>query len=157
MPGLRVRPMTAAEFADFRRESVESYAAHQVEAGYWAAEDAGERAEKQTGELLPQGVGTPGMLLLTGEDAEGNVVGMVWVAIAHPDLGTAWIYQIVVARDRRGQGYGRALLRGAEDEVRRHGATDIGLNVFGANRVARRLYESAGYDIASLHMRKRLS
>ncbi len=157
MAELTLRPMTEAEFADFRRESIEGYAAAHVEAGNWEAGDAVERAEKQTDELLPRGTATPGMLLLTGEDAAGNPVGMVWAVIAHGELGTAWIYQIVVTPDRRGQGYGRALLEAAEDEVRRHGATEIGLNVFGGNHVARGLYETAGYDIASLHMRKRLS
>jgi hypothetical protein len=33
----------------------------------------------------------------------------------------------------------------------------IGLNVFGPNTVARTLYESAGYQVASLQMHKALS
>jgi ribosomal protein S18 acetylase RimI-like enzyme len=32
----------------------------------------------------------------------------------------------------------------------------IGLNVFGPNTAARNLYESAGYEIASLQMHKEL-
>ncbi len=37
------------------------------------------------------------------------------------------------------------------------GEAEFGLDVFGDNLLARRLYESAGYDIASLHMHKQLS
>ena len=62
-------------------------------------------------------------------------------------------------RDRtheRGKGYGRALLRAAERETARHGVRTIGLNVFGPNTVARNLYESAGYEVASLQMHKEL-
>ena len=33
----------------------------------------------------------------------------------------------------------------------------IGLNVFGPNTVARNLYESAGYEVATLQMHKQLS
>jgi ribosomal protein S18 acetylase RimI-like enzyme len=38
-----------------------------------------------------------------------------------------------------------------------HGAEEIGLNVFGQNTVARSLYESSGYEISSLQMRKWLA
>jgi hypothetical protein len=44
----------------------------------------------------------------------------------------------------------------AERETAQRGVTTIGLNVFGANVVVRRLYESAGYDVTSLQMRKPL-
>ncbi|MGH3260272.1 MAG: GNAT family N-acetyltransferase [Streptosporangiaceae bacterium] len=66
------------------------------------------------------------------------------------------MYDIEVNEEHRGQGYGRALLQAAEQEAARGGSQAIGLNVFGTNTVARRLYESAGYEITAMNMRKRL-
>ena len=45
----------------------------------------------------------------------------------------------------------------AEDEARGHGATELGLNVFGSNRVARHLYDSLGYETTAVQMRKPLA
>jgi len=44
----------------------------------------------------------------------------------------------------------------AEAEARRCGATQLGLNVFGANHVARSLYTSLGYEISRLQMHNAL-
>jgi hypothetical protein len=44
------------------------------EAAPQSADDAEALAAKQTDELLPQGVTTPGMLLLAAEALEGDVV-----------------------------------------------------------------------------------
>ena len=42
----------------------------------------------------------------------------------------------------------------AEDEARARGMTSIGLNVHGQNMAARSLYESLGYDITAMQMKK---
>ncbi len=44
----------------------------------------------------------------------------------------------------------------AEAEARLRGATELGLNVFGHNQVARQLYESMGYTATSIQMKKNL-
>ncbi len=44
----------------------------------------------------------------------------------------------------------------AEAEARSHGMTSLGLNVHGQNKVARSLYDSLGYDVMSLQMKKPL-
>ena len=44
----------------------------------------------------------------------------------------------------------------AEEAARNHGATELGLNVFGHNAVARSLYESMGYQTTAVNMRKSL-
>jgi GNAT superfamily N-acetyltransferase len=68
----------------------------------------------------------------------------------------AWIYAIEVKPEHRGRGYSRALLVAAERAAASHGATEIGLNVFGPNAVARRLCETSGYEVKSLQMSKPL-
>ena len=156
---LRLRLMTATEFESFRMRLVHDYAADHVRAGTWSIEEAETRAGEQTSELLPDGPDTDGMLLLTAEDEEGQPVGVLWLSLTHPQgaTDTAWIYDIEVVAKRRGEGYGRALLCAAEHEVRRRGIGTLGLNVFGDNDAARTLYQSAGYEVVTQQMRKRLS
>jgi ribosomal protein S18 acetylase RimI-like enzyme len=148
--------MTGEEFSRYRERAVSEYAAEHVQAGNWKPEEAYQRAEMETDGLLPEGVDTAGMVLLVGESG-GGVVGMVWVGEAPKRTGAGWwVYDIEVVAAHRGRGYGRALLAEAEREARRHGAGSIGLNVFGSNRVARHLYDSSGYEVITLQMRKPL-
>jgi ribosomal protein S18 acetylase RimI-like enzyme len=148
--------MTAGEFAAYRARSIKGYAAEHVRAGNWSPSQAEELAAKETDDLLPDGVDTPGMLLLAAETASAGLIGIVWVELKHRQTTGAWIYDIEIIPDQRGRGYGRDLLRAAEREVEKLGVKSIALNVFGGNRAARHLYESSGYEITSLFMRKRL-
>jgi ribosomal protein S18 acetylase RimI-like enzyme len=152
---LRVRAMTDPEFAAFRERTVRGYAAAHVHAGNWEADGAEQRAARDMDSLLPQGTATPRTLLLTAE-AEPGVVGWTWIALARDGDPGAWVYQIEIDAAHRGRGYGRALLAAAEEEVRRHGVTTLGLNVFGDNAIARGLYASSGYETTTVQMRKRL-
>jgi ribosomal protein S18 acetylase RimI-like enzyme len=156
MDQLQLRPMAAAEFEAYRARLVPDYAAEHVRAGHWSAEAAETLAARQIDDLLPEGPDTPGMFLLMAATSGGEPVGLVWVALDRPLPGQAWIYDIVVNPEQRGRGYGRALLRAAEQEATRHGSKAIGLNVFGTNTVARRLYETSGYQITAMNMRKEL-
>jgi len=156
MDQLQLRSMTVAEFEAFRARLVPDYAAAHVRAGDWAADQAETLAARQIDDLLPAGPDSPGMLLLVASSAGGEPVGLVWVALDRPRAGEAWIYDIQVYPEHRGKGYGRALLEAAEQEAARHGSQAIGLNVFGPNAVARRLYESSGYQITAMNMRKEL-
>jgi ribosomal protein S18 acetylase RimI-like enzyme len=151
--------MTRAEFDAFRARVIIEYAADNVRAGNWTAEESQARSTEQTDALLSQGLGTPGVLLLSGETEDRVLVGQVWVALDRPSgfRCGAWLYNIWVAPEERGKGYGRALLHLAEQETRRQGVGSLGLNVFGSNTTARRLYESAGYEVVSLQMRKTLA
>ena len=151
---LKIRAMTQEEFFVYRRRAISEYAAEHVRAGNWKPETAEQRAAQETDELLPNGVDSAGMVLLVGQ-AGGEVVGLVWVGRAPEKRAGWWIYDIEVVPDQRGHGYGRSLLGAAECEAQRHGGDSIGLNVFGGNDVARGLYESSGYQVASIQMRKR--
>ena len=156
MDQLQLRTMTVAEFEAYRARLVPSYAAEHVRAGNWTADQAETRAAGQVDDLLPEGPDSPGMLLLVASNAGGEQVGLVWVGLDRPRPGEAWIYDIEVSPGHRGKGYGRALLHAAEQEAARHGSKAIGLNVFGTNTVARRLYDSSGYQVTATNMRKEL-
>jgi ribosomal protein S18 acetylase RimI-like enzyme len=81
----------------------------------------------------------------------------VWAGPAPAERAGWWIYDIQVVPNQRGRGHGRALLEAAESEAQRRGGHSIGLNVFGGNDVALGLYESSGYQVASIQMRKRFA
>jgi GNAT superfamily N-acetyltransferase len=154
MDDIRLRPMTAAEFGAFRARCVRDYAAAHVRAGDWDPDAAEESAAREMDGMLPGGVATPGVLLLVAENAGAGAVGAAWVAL---DRVTAWLVEIDIHPEHRGKGYGRALLAAVERESARRGATALGLNVFGPNAAARRLYETSGYQITALQMRKELA
>ena len=156
MPQICTRAMTATEFEALRSRTIREYAAAHVAAGNWTAEAAENRAADQTDQLLPQGVDTPGVLMLVAETSEGEAVGHLWLALERQpgDGGGAWIYDIEILPEHRGRGYGRALLGAAEEAAARRGVDSIGLNVFGTNLVARELYQSAGYTVATMQLRK---
>jgi ribosomal protein S18 acetylase RimI-like enzyme len=153
---LRLRAMTEAEFGEFRVRAVSGYADAHVEAGDWEAAEAQARAEEETSKLLPTGLDTAGMVFTVAEVEGSGRVGHAWVNLDEPDRPGAWIFDIEIEPQARGKGYGRELLRAVEEMVRAEGVPAVGLNVFGANAVARGLYESAGYRTTSLHMLKRL-
>lgn len=158
MTTVTVRTMTAPEYAQWQREIAEEYAREQVAAGRWPEEGAVQRALDENARLLPDGPGTARMLVLRGVDAAGEPVGRAWVGLDHPRgaPGIAFLYDIEVVPERRGSGYGRALLAAIEEAARDAGATALELNVFGGNAAAIALYSSSGYDVVTQQMRKAL-
>ena len=58
----------------------------------------------------------------------------------------AFVYDIAIHEDRRGQGYGRAAMLACAERARELGAHSVGLHVFGRNTVARGLYTSLGFQ-----------
>jgi ribosomal-protein-alanine acetyltransferase len=75
-------------------------------------------------------------------EARGRVAGF---ALVHFHGGAARLLTIDVSPEARGNGLGRALLAGAEEEAVRAGCGSIGLEVRVGNAEAIALYESAGY------------
>jgi hypothetical protein len=57
---VKLVPMTEAEFAVYEQAEAEEYAGENVRAGYWAEDEAAERARKSHRLLLPHGAATAG-------------------------------------------------------------------------------------------------
>ena len=89
-----------------------------------------------------------------GPGADGEVVGWIWIGPFAEGSDAWWVWDVEIDEQHRGAGHGRAAMQLAEQEAARHGAVTLGLNVFGYNDAARRLYESLGYETTSLQMRK---
>ncbi|MFI7597528.1 GNAT family N-acetyltransferase [Actinoplanes sp. NPDC049681] len=144
--------MTDAQFAAYSASAEEGYARQIAESGAMSMQDAVAKAAADYRRLLPDGLGTPEHHLWHAYDG-GTEVGLLWM---HITAETAFVYDVEVREDRRGRGYGQAIMRAAEELCRARGVQSIGLNVFGQNTGARRLYEREGYEITSLQMRKQL-
>jgi ribosomal protein S18 acetylase RimI-like enzyme len=154
---LTLRPVTRAEFEEWLPRQMAGYAALIAASGAMPARAAREKAERDTVRYFTSGAATPGQLvfrILAGEVG----VGWLWLGVPGPDPDPlmAWVFEIEIEAPFRGRGYGRAAMRLAEDEARARGMTSLGLNVHGQNMVARSLYDSLGYEVTAMQMKKTL-
>ena len=154
---LTLRPMTRAEWDDWMPRQLAGYALLIASSGEMSQADAWAKATADTARSFHAGYATPGQLVFRLM-AAGQSVGWLWLAVPGPerDRLMAWVYNIEVEPAFRGRGYGRAAMILAEDEARSRGMTSLGLNVHGQNTVARSLYDSLGYDVMALQMKKPL-
>jgi len=154
-PELTLRPMTRAEFEEWLPRQAAGYAELIAASGAMPAQAAREKAERDTARYFGDGEVTPGQLvfrIMAGPVA----VGWLWLGVPGPDPDPrmAWVFEIEIEAPFRGRGYGRTAMRLAEDEARARGMTSLGLNVHGQNMVARSLYESLGYEVTAMQMKK---
>ncbi len=138
-----LRPMTEAEFAAFSDGEVETFAEELVSSGM-DRDHALERSRVMFGELLPDGLTSPGMEFHVAE-VEGDPVGELWLST---DATLAFVYNVKVRPDQRRKGYGAAIMNAAARRCRELGHPVLGLNVFGHNAGARALYDKLGYLVS---------
>ena len=150
-----LRPMAGPEIPGFLAASQADYIADRVASGEDPAV-AKRIAEEQLAALFPDGEPGPGQLLYRVEE-DGQPVGSLWIGPFSADQpDTWWVWDIAIDEGDRGRGLGKATMLLAEREARSHGATELGLNVFGRNTVARHLYERLGYKTVAIRMSKKL-
>lgn len=154
---ITLRPMTEGELAAWLPHDHESYVRTRIDNG--EPEDlARRRAEQQYATFFPQNRPAAGHEVLVVH-RDGVRLGVVWVG-PHPQQpdasDTAWLYGLEVEPAYRGQGWGRAVLALAETHLADRGVSELGLNVFGDNHRARRLYSTSGYRETAVTMTKTL-
>jgi GNAT superfamily N-acetyltransferase len=144
-PGpLTLRPMTDDEFAVFSEGEVESFAQELVSSGM-NREQALDRSRTLFGELLPDGLHSPGMEFHVAE-VDGVRVGELWLSTG---ATMAFVYNIEVSPDQRRKGYGAAIMNAGARHCRELGHPVLGLNVFAHNPNARALYDKLGYRVTN--------
>ncbi len=156
MAAVTLVPMGDAAYTAWRQRLILEYAAENVASGRWTADEAEKRSRQSIEEGLPQGLSTVGQHVWTVVDDAGSDVGVLWLSTATDKSGHAFIYDIEIAEDRRGEGLGSATLEALEAWARENAIASIGLHVFGNNAVARRLYARMGYIETNIQMEKRL-
>jgi ribosomal protein S18 acetylase RimI-like enzyme len=149
-------PMSASHLPQWLAACTAQYIDELV-AGGRTREDATRHAAKGIEPSFPDGNPAPGHAVFDVLDEAGAAVGYLWIGPDTSDDPAAWwVWDIAVDAGQRGHGHGRAAMLLGEQYAHEHGATTLGLNVFGSNAVARGLYESLGYETTALQMRKRL-
>lgn len=150
-----LRPMDESEFEPWKAESRRNYAMDKEKEGY-SAEDAVKVADESFNRLLPQGIQTAGQHVYTVRDGDRRVGILWWGTQKKGSKTNAWIYDIMIHESERGKGFGRATMLAAEADARSKGMSELGLHVFGHNKIARGLYESLGFRTTNVVMAKDL-
>ncbi len=97
-------------------------------------------------DVLQAIVGSPDSELFVAR-VDGRIVGSLTLATYMIPTGLkAWIDDVVVDSDARGQGIGEALNRAALDEARRRGAKEVDLTSRPSREGANRLYRRLGFE-----------
>jgi ribosomal protein S18 acetylase RimI-like enzyme len=132
----RVRRASTADAADAAR------LLHDFNTEFGEATPGAERLTERIVEVLAAGAAT---ILLGGPGPDGIAVLRFRPAIFERNQ-TAYLEELYVAPDKRGQGLGRALLDAAIELSRDEGAGWIELGTSEDDVAARALYESAGFS-----------
>jgi ribosomal protein S18 acetylase RimI-like enzyme len=100
-----------------------------------------------TREQLAEIVDSPATHLLVARDDAGRIVGSLTLVLFRIPTGLrAWIEDVVVDGDARGQGVGEALNRFAIDVAAERGARSVDLTSRPSREAANRLYRRLGFE-----------
>ena len=149
-----VRGMTADEFEAWQENAIQEYAGEIAEASGRPIDEALPVARNQWPKLLPKGLDSERTWLLVVLDEQGERAGTLWIGPNPEFPQLAYVFGIDIDEPHRGRGLGRAAMVEAERLVREAGIAEMGLNVFGHNERARRLYDSLGYQVIATQMNK---
>ena len=141
--------MNAGDFARRRAPLITSYAEAITTTRGLTVAEAEAVAERDVATQLPRGVETRGQLLRKAL-VDGTEVGWIWVSLPGTTVpGLAWISDVEVDPPFRGRGYAGAIITAVETELIGRNVPGVGLNVFGDNDTARRLYARLDYRVTA--------
>ena len=152
-----LRPMTDDEFAALKAELYASYPEERARAtgGGDVSEEEIAAGRRQIDELMAEGLHSKAHHYWKIVAPEVGAVGDLWVMVDDAKH-RAFIYSIGTDPGYRERGYGQQALEALEAQMRPLGVTQIALNVWGDNHVARRLYERMGYQPQAILMAKEI-
>ncbi|GID94225.1 N-acetyltransferase [Amorphoplanes digitatis] len=146
---LTLLEMDDRDFASRREPMVTGYATAIAVARNLSLPEAAAESERDIAERLPRGPATRGQLLRKAV-VDGAEVGWIWVSLPGatvPEM--AWICDVEVDAAHRGRGYGGAIIEAVEAELAGLGVARLGLNVFGDNGTALRLYDRLRFEVTA--------
>jgi ribosomal protein S18 acetylase RimI-like enzyme len=105
-------------------------------------------ARLPSGAEVAEIVRSPATSLLVARDDEGQIIGMLALAVfAIPSGVRAWVEDVVVDGASRGQGAGDALVHAAVQSAAARGAQTVDLTSRPSREAANRLYQRAGFEL----------
>ncbi len=147
--------MSDKEFTFFRHRSKSELVKQRAEdlnISLLAAED---EAETEVLRHLPHGQRTENNFFYHLKNDANLALGYLWFGLrTKSGKRQLFIYDILVEVPHRGKGFGRFMLQWLEVQAKLLSAKEISLHVLGYNKVARELYESAGYEVTNVYMAK---
>ena len=106
------------------------------------------KASLITMERLSELVGSGSTMIFICTNEEAKIVGMLSLVIMKIPTGNkAWVEDVVVDQNARGQGLGKSLMDHALAEAGKLGVKTIDLTSRPSRENANRLYQSLGYQI----------
>ena len=98
-------------------------------------------------------VASPASRLLLARDVDGGIIGMLTLVLfAIPTGIRAWIEDVVVDADARGQGVGALLTQEALRVAAAHGARTVDLTSRPGREAANRLYAKLGFQLRATNV-----
>ncbi|AGZ45036.1 GNAT family N-acetyltransferase [Actinoplanes friuliensis] len=149
--------MDDEDFARRRGPMVTGYAEAISTARGLSVPEAEAESERDIADRLPRGAATRGQLLRKAvvDDAE---VGWIWISLPSSTMPEmAWISDIEVDTGHRTRGHGAAIITAVEAELVELGVPRLGLNVFGDNPTAARLYTRLGFEVTARQLARSLA
>jgi GNAT superfamily N-acetyltransferase len=151
---IEFRKLSRDEFSRYRKIGLERYAQDIARNYNRPIDEVRVEAKKQVKQILYHDLSTKGHFLYSVlKRKTGEAVGLVWFKVDEAKK-SAFLYDILVHETYRGKGYSRKTLELLETKLRHMGITQLGLYVFGHNRVAIKLYKTQGFHTASLNCRR---
>jgi len=144
---IHLRKMTEDEYLSYLATSLPNYAEEKMKGEGLSKEDALKVAQDSFARLLPLGIKTENQFLFSviHNDSQKKI-GTLWFAKKNEGAKSyAFIYDIILSAEVRGQGLGKELLSLTQGEIQKLGLNSMGLHVFGHNTVAINLYEKMGF------------
>ena len=114
------------------------------------------KASPITMERLSELVGSGSTMIFICTNEEAKIVGMLSLVIMKIPTGNkAWVEDVVVDQNARGQGLGKSLMDHALAEAGKLGVKTIDLTSRPSRENANRLYQSLGYQIRETNVYRR--
>lgn len=153
---IKLRPILATEFADFRNYFVSDYSQELIQNYAYSATTATEIAEKDLNRSFPNGISTDQHQLTCITHAQNHrLLGYLWYN-SNPDTKVTFIYDLYVTPEYRSRGYGSEALAQLSAQLKLQGINEMKLRVAYNNHQALALYQRIGFNITGYNMCKSL-
>lgn len=153
------RPMREDEYPDYLAYFIPDYA-REIAANYRLSdEESLARAKQEIAAYLPEGVNTPGQVLLcliAQWDNTTQCTGYLWYK-PNTATRTVFIYDFHIFNACQGKGLGKQALHAFEQAMRDKHMEHIQLRVAGDNARARHVYEAIGFGVTGINMSKTIT